>query len=129
VAPRSRTLPRLHRDSFADSPEYSKVLVEHGFVAFSFDYRDFGGSTKWCLIPLEQIDDRRKCISFFEAQPRVDPNRIGLWGRSFAGANAPFMPPPRIHASRRWWVRVGFGSLGLRSPAAHACGPYYSRNV
>ena len=29
-------------------------------------------------------------ISFFEAQPQVDPERIGLWGTSFGGANAPY---------------------------------------
>ena len=39
---------------------------------------------------LEQIDDIRNAISFFEAQPQVDPERIGLWGTSFGGANAPY---------------------------------------
>lgn len=73
-------------------PDYAKVFVEAGFVAFSFDYRGFGGSEgpKWRLIPLEQIDDIRNAISFFETQPPVDPDRIGLWGTSFGGANAPY---------------------------------------
>jgi uncharacterized protein len=72
--------------------DYAKVFVDAGFVAFTFDYRGFGGSEgeKWRLIPLEQIDDIRNAISFFEAQPQVDPERIGLWGTSFGGANAPY---------------------------------------
>jgi uncharacterized protein len=72
--------------------DYAKVFADAGFVAFTFDYRGFGGSEgeKWRLIPLEQIDDIRNAISFFEAQPQVDPKRIGLWGTSFGGANAPY---------------------------------------
>ena len=72
--------------------DYAKVFVDAGFVALTFDYRGFGGSEgeKWRLIPLEQIDDIRNAISFFEAQPQVDPERIGLWGTSFGGANAPY---------------------------------------
>ena len=62
--------------------DYAKVFVDAGFVAFTFDYRGFGGSEgeKWRLIPLEQIDDIRNAISFFEAQPQVDPERIGPMG-------------------------------------------------
>lgn len=72
--------------------DYAKVFVDAGFVALTFDYRGFGGSKgeKWRLIPLEQIDDIRNAITFFEAQPQVDPDRIGLWGTSFGGANAPY---------------------------------------
>ena len=72
--------------------DYAKVFADAGFVAFTFDYRGFGGSEgeKWRLIPLEQIDDIRNAISFLEAQPQVDPERIGLWGTSFGGANAPY---------------------------------------
>src|SRR5437870_2034054 len=82
--------------------DYAKVFVEAGFVALTFDYRGFGGSegTKWRLIPLEQIDDIRNAISFFEAQPQVDPERIGLWGTSSAALMRP-IPRQSIPASRR----------------------------
>ena len=78
--------------------DYAKVFVDAGFVALTFDYRGFGGSEgeKWRLIPLEQIDDIRNAISFFEAQPQVDPERIGLWGTSFGGANAPYAAARRF---------------------------------
>jgi len=72
--------------------DYAKAFAEAGFVAMTFDYRGYGGSegTRRRLIPLEQIDDIRNAISYFETLPEVDPDRIGLWGTSFGGANAPY---------------------------------------
>src|SRR5262249_8927932 len=72
--------------------DYAKVFCAAGFVVLTFDYRGYGGSEGTCrrLIPLEQIDDIRNAISFVETLPEVDPNRIGLWGTSFGGANAPY---------------------------------------
>lgn len=72
--------------------DYAKVFADQGFVTFTFDYRGYGGSegTRRRLIPLEQIDDIRNAISYFETLPEVDANRIGLWGTSFGGANAPY---------------------------------------
>lgn len=72
--------------------DYAKVFASAGFVALTFDYRGYGGSegTRRRLIPLEQIDDVRNAISFVETLPEVDPARIGLWGTSFGGANAPY---------------------------------------
>ncbi|MBI5444081.1 MAG: alpha/beta fold hydrolase [Deltaproteobacteria bacterium] len=74
-------------------PEYARAFVEAGYVALTFDYRGFGGSegAKWRLIPLEQVDDIRNAITFLQAQPEVDPERIGLWGTSFGGAHAPYV--------------------------------------
>jgi len=90
--------------------DYAKAFIEAGFVALTFDYRGFGGSEgpKWRLIPLEQIDDIRNAISFFEAQPEVDSERIGLWGTSFGGANAPYAAAvdSRVKAAVG---QVGFG--------------------
>jgi uncharacterized protein len=72
--------------------DYAKVFAQAGFVALTFDYRGYGGSegTRRRLIPLEQIDDIRNAISYFETLAEVDAERIGLWGTSFGGANAPY---------------------------------------
>ena len=90
--------------------DYAKVFVEAGFVALTFDYRGYGGSegTRRRLIPLEQIDDIRNAISFFETLPQVDPDRIGLWGTSFGGGHAPYATAidSRIKAAVG---QVGFG--------------------
>jgi dienelactone hydrolase len=72
--------------------DYAKVFATAGFIALTFDYRGYGGSEgpRRRLIPLEQIDDIRNAISFAETLPEVDPERIGLWGTSYGGANAPY---------------------------------------
>jgi uncharacterized protein len=73
-------------------PDYARVFLDAGFVVLTFDYRGWGGSegTKWRLIALEQIDDIRNAITFLQAQPQVDPERIGLWGTSYGGGHAPY---------------------------------------
>jgi len=90
--------------------DYAKVFVAAGFVALTFDYRGFGGceGAKWRLIPLEQIDDIRNAISFFETLPEVDPERIGLWGTSFGGGHAPYAAPVDTR-TKAAVGQVGFG--------------------
>jgi uncharacterized protein len=40
------------------------------------------------LIPMKQVEDVRNAISYLQGEPGVDPDRIGLWGSSFAGGNS-----------------------------------------
>jgi dipeptidyl aminopeptidase/acylaminoacyl peptidase len=89
--------------------DYAKAFAAAGFVALTFDYRGYGGSegTRRRLIPLEQIDDIRNAISFVETLPEVDPERIGLWGTSFGGANAPYA------AALDTRVKVVVGQVGF----------------
>ncbi|HEX4209705.1 MAG TPA: alpha/beta fold hydrolase [Candidatus Binataceae bacterium] len=96
--------------------DYAKVFADAGFIALTFDYRGYGGSegTRRRLIPLEQIDDIRNAISFVETLPEVDPARIGLWGTSFGGANAPYAAA--LDARIRAVVgQVGFGDVSAFS--------------
>ena len=37
------------------------------------------------LLPMKMIEDYRNAISFLQGEPGVDPDRIGVWGSSFAG--------------------------------------------
>lgn len=39
------------------------------------------------LIPQLQVDDVRNAISWLQGEPGVDPERIGVWGSSFAAGN------------------------------------------
>jgi len=39
------------------------------------------------LIPLKQVEDYRNAISYLQGEPGVDPERIGVWGSSFAGGH------------------------------------------
>ena len=40
------------------------------------------------LLPQKMIEDYRSAISYVQGEPGVDPERIGLWGSSFAGGHA-----------------------------------------
>jgi dienelactone hydrolase len=39
------------------------------------------------LIPMKQVEDYRNAISYLQGEQGVDPDRIGVWGSSFAGGN------------------------------------------
>ncbi len=71
-------------------PAYAEFFAKNGYAALVFDYRGFGDSEgeRGRLVPTEQVVDIRNAITFTQTLPQVDPNRIGLWGTSFGGANA-----------------------------------------
>ncbi|MGV9349622.1 alpha/beta hydrolase [Streptomyces spiralis] len=55
------------------------------------DHRTFGsssGTPRHDVNPWQQIADWRRAISRLESRPEVDPDRIGVWGTSFAGGHA-----------------------------------------
>ena len=70
---------------------FARCFADAGFVVLVNDHRGFGasdGSPRYDVDPWQQIADWRRAISFLEAQPNVDPHRIGLWGSSYAGGHA-----------------------------------------
>lgn len=70
---------------------FARVFAEAGFVVLMHDHRGFGsseGEPRHDIDPWKQIADWRYAISFLDAHPAVDRNRIGLWGSSFAGGHA-----------------------------------------
>ncbi|MBV8350101.1 MAG: alpha/beta fold hydrolase [Mycolicibacterium sp.] len=71
------------------SQERASELARQGFVALTLDYRGFGESDgpRGRMIPRQQVTDIRAAITFLQAQDGVDPERIGLYGSSFGGAN------------------------------------------
>lgn len=55
------------------------------------DHRTFGasdGTPRQDIDPWRQIEDWRRAITYLEARPEVDADRIGLWGSSYAGGHA-----------------------------------------
>jgi predicted acyl esterase len=89
-------------------PDYAKLFAAAGYAVLSFDYRGFGGSEgpKWRIMALEQIDDIRNAITFLEAQPEVDPERVGIWGTSNGGAHVVYA------AAVDTRVKVAVGQVG-----------------
>lgn len=69
---------------------FAQAFAENGFVVLVHDHRGFGGSdgAQQDVDPWRQIADWRRAISFLESLPEVDPERIGLWGTSYAGGHA-----------------------------------------
>lgn len=70
---------------------YCHRLAEAGFVVQAHDNRGFGRSTgtpRGDIDPFVQIADRRRALSHLESLPGVDPDRIGVWGSSYAGGHA-----------------------------------------
>ena len=68
--------------------EEGRLFAEAGYVTLAIDYRHFGGSggePRGRLWPLNETEDFKSAIDWLEAQPGVDPERIGIWGTSFGG--------------------------------------------
>jgi fermentation-respiration switch protein FrsA (DUF1100 family) len=70
---------------------FARAFADAGFVVLVHDHRGFGasgGALRFDIDPWTQIADWRRAISFLESHPAVDPDRIGLWGTSYAGGHA-----------------------------------------
>ncbi|MGW9029954.1 alpha/beta hydrolase [Streptomyces sp. NPDC055722] len=70
---------------------YAERFAEAGFVSIIHDHRSFGLSGGWPrqdIDPWRQILDWRRVITYTQDLPGVDPDRIGLFGSSYAGGHA-----------------------------------------
>jgi fermentation-respiration switch protein FrsA (DUF1100 family) len=70
---------------------FARRFADAGFAVLLHDHRTFGasdGEPRQDVNPWVQAEDWRRAISFLEARPEVDPDRIGVWGSSFAGGHA-----------------------------------------
>jgi len=70
---------------------FARAFAEAGFVVLLHDHRGFGASSgepRQDIDPWRQISDWRRAISYLESLDVVDPQRIGLWGTSYAGGHA-----------------------------------------
>lgn len=73
-----------------DLEDYAKAIVNKGFAALTFDYRNLGksdGTPRQHIDPTKQVEDFKAGISFLRQQAEVDPERIGVWGSSYGGGH------------------------------------------
>jgi uncharacterized protein len=72
-------------------PDYAERFAAAGLVVLAFDYRHWGGSEgeprRWFSIR-RQLEDWRAAVACARGLEGVDPDRIAVWGMSFAGAHA-----------------------------------------
>jgi fermentation-respiration switch protein FrsA (DUF1100 family) len=71
--------------------KFAEAFADAGFVVLLHDHRTFGtsgGEPRQDVDPWRQVADWRRAISYLESRPEVDPDRIGLWGTSYAGGHA-----------------------------------------
>jgi dienelactone hydrolase len=71
-------------------PAYATAFASAGFAALTIDYRFLGesdGTPRQQVLPEAQCDDLRNALTWLAAHPRLDADRIGLWGTSFAGGH------------------------------------------
>ena len=69
---------------------YAAALANAGHVVLAYDHRNFGdsdGEPRQELDPWMQVRDYRNAITFVQTLDGVDPERIGIWGTSYAGGH------------------------------------------
>jgi pimeloyl-ACP methyl ester carboxylesterase len=73
----------------ADCTHMMRRLCAAGWFVLGFDYRGFGQSEgqRGRHRPLEQAQNTYDALSYMQTVPGIDPERIGLYGTSFGGAN------------------------------------------
>lgn len=70
---------------------YAKRFAAAGYACLVFDYRHFGasdGEPRQLLDIESQLQDWAAAIAFARAHDDLDPERVALWGTSFAGGHA-----------------------------------------
>jgi uncharacterized protein len=74
--------------------EYAEVFSDAGLACVVYDNRGLGasdaapGKPRQEIDPWEQIRDYQHAITYAQARPEVDANRIGVWGSSYSAAHA-----------------------------------------
>lgn len=70
---------------------YARRFAAAGMAALVFDYRHFGtsgGEPRQLVSPRRQLQDYASALRFARTLPGVDPDRMAVWGTSFAGGHA-----------------------------------------
>ncbi len=74
-----------------DLPSFAEAFAAAGYAVLLFDYRSFGesdGEPRGRLSPSGQLVDFASALTWLEARPEVDGERLGIWGTSLGGGHA-----------------------------------------
>ena len=70
---------------------FAERFAAAGLAALAFDYRFFGDSTgepRQVLDIKSQLQDWEAALAYVRSRADVDPDRVAVWGSSFAGGHA-----------------------------------------
>lgn len=115
---------------------YARAFARHGYVVLEIDYRGWGTSDgkiiplddtpplleageqtlkvrvlRKITDPIDQTTDIRNGLGFLFSDPRVDPNRVGVWGTSYGGGHSIYA------AAMEPRIRCVVGQIGSYEPA------------
>lgn len=73
---------------------YVKAFAQAGIASLLIDYRGWGesGGERGVILPLQQVEDVRNGLSYLESRNDVDAGRLGIFGVSFGGGHATYVP-------------------------------------
>ena len=74
--------------------QYAEAFCQAGFTVLLYDHRGFGisgGEPRQHIDPYQQLADFRDAITFAQTLPNVDPDRVGIWGSSYAGGHVLYL--------------------------------------
>ena len=82
-------LPGYSGNAEVDCAHMMRRLCSEGWFVLGFYYRGCGPSegVKHRHRPLEQAQNAYDALSYLQTVPGIDPERLGLYGTSFGGAN------------------------------------------
>ncbi|KAJ7068882.1 alpha/beta-hydrolase [Mycena belliarum] len=120
---------------------YAEEFSAAGYACLVFDYRRWGasdGTRRNSVYVAEQQDDYRTVVKYARQQPQYDPQRVVIWGFSFAGghiltlasdpslnvvamAQNPYCgrPLPKFQFTRRYITLFTLGLLDLLADLLH----------
>ena len=70
--------------------DYAEAFAAAGYACLVYDHRNYGQSSGWPrneTDPWAQVEDMRAAISHARTLDCCDPDRVGLWGTSYAGGH------------------------------------------
>jgi fermentation-respiration switch protein FrsA (DUF1100 family) len=69
---------------------FAEAFADADLAALVYDHRNFGASDglpRQEIDPWAQVRDYRHAITFAQTLPRIDHQRIGIWGSSYSGGH------------------------------------------
>lgn len=98
------------------------LLAAHGYAVFTFESRRCAGMGGLSL-GYKEVDEVADALDYLLARPEIDPQRIGVYGFSSAGATA-IMATARLPALKAVAAEGGYGDF-----AEETLTPGQSRNL